>query len=147
MYADNQHEGCDRNAVVDADGRDNLNEVLEIDPDLRWMPHNNAGYAMFEHGDMPDINNLVCVPLKPVNVDDLKELAHVLSSLMSEEERSWWDRRIKSFEEEDARCVLYTYKPTKTNKSCLYTYKTPKTKNSVHTHTKHPKRKRRFIHI
>jgi hypothetical protein len=147
MYADNQQEGCDRNAVVDADGRDNLNEVLEIDPDLRWMPHNNAGYAMFEHGDMPDINNLVCVPLKPVNVDDLKELAHVLSSLMSEEERSWWDRRIKSFEEEDARCVLYTYKPTKTNKSCLYTYKTPKTKNSVHTHTKHPKRKRRFIHI
>ena len=60
---------------------------------------------MFEDGDIPDINNLVCVPLKPVNVDDFKELAQVLSSLMSEEERSWWDRRIESFEEEDARYV------------------------------------------
>jgi hypothetical protein len=64
-----------------------------------WYPVNSVGHQLIEGA--PDVDKLVSVPFKPVDGQELRDVAKMGKPYMDDEQAAWWDKTIDDFLSED----------------------------------------------
>ena len=89
----------DDKGVVRHHYRQQMQTSKQDDEDC-WFPANSAGHQLIEGA--PDVDKLVSVPFKPVDEQELRDVAKMGKPFMTPEQAAWWDKTIEDFLAEDA---------------------------------------------